>query len=112
APAHAPAGECMMADVGSTTGATATAPRSAATAVAPGGKMGKDEFLKLLVAQLKNQDPMNPSDGQQMASQLAQFSSLEQLTQIGETLGSQGGYLQQVIASLNANGAQAAVGKE
>jgi flagellar basal-body rod modification protein FlgD len=73
--------------------------------------MGKDEFLKLLVAQLKNQDPMNPSNGQEMAAQLAQFSSLEQLTQIGSTLETQGGYLQGVIGSLAASGAQNAIGK-
>ena len=38
----------------------------------------KDTFLKLLVAQIKNQDPMNPSDGLQCVTQLAQYSSLEQ----------------------------------
>jgi flagellar basal-body rod modification protein FlgD len=52
----------------------------------PNGKMGKDEFLKLLVAQLKNQDPLNPADGQQMAAQLAQFSSVEQLQNANDTL--------------------------
>jgi flagellar basal-body rod modification protein FlgD len=48
--------------------------------------MGKDEFLKLLVAQMKNQDPLNPMDGQQMAAQLAQFSSVEQLISANDTL--------------------------
>jgi len=48
--------------------------------------MGKDQFLKLLIAQLKNQDPMSPLQGDQMASQLAQFSSLEQLQQINANL--------------------------
>jgi flagellar basal-body rod modification protein FlgD len=90
---------------------TTTAPKSSVTANAPGGKMGKDEFLKLLVAQLKNQDPMNPSNGQEMAAQLAQFSSLEQLTQIGTSLETQGGYMQGVIGSLAASGAMGAVGK-
>ena len=42
--------------------------------------MAKDEFLKLLVEQLKHQDPMSPMNSQDFASQLAQFSSLEQLT--------------------------------
>ena len=48
--------------------------------------LGKDEFLKLLVAQMKNQDPLNPMDGQQMAAQLAQFSSVEQLVTANDTL--------------------------
>lgn len=48
--------------------------------------MGRDEFLKMLVAQLKNQDPMNPMDGKDMAAQLAQFSSVEQLLEINKTL--------------------------
>ena len=100
----------MIGEVGSLAGATATA-KPAAAAPKPGGEMGKDQFLKLLVAQLKNQDPMNPSNGQEMAAQLAQFSSLEQLTQIGTTLQTQGGYLEGVIGSLAANGAQGALGK-
>ena len=44
--------------------------------------LGKDDFLQLLVAQLSNQDPMNPQDGAAFVAQLAQFSSLEQLISI------------------------------
>jgi flagellar basal-body rod modification protein FlgD len=42
----------------------------------------KETFLKLLVAQIKNQDPLNPADGTQFLTQLAQFSQLEQLINI------------------------------
>ena len=44
-------------------------------------------FMKLLVAQLKNQDPLNPQDGAQFVAQLATFSSLEQLTSINQKIG-------------------------
>jgi flagellar basal-body rod modification protein FlgD len=48
--------------------------------------MGKDDFLKLLVAKLTNQDPMNPIQDEDFAAQLAQFSSLEQLSNMSESL--------------------------
>ncbi len=48
----------------------------------------KDMFLKLLVAQIKNQDPLNPQDGTQFLAQLAQFSSLEQLVDMDSQLAS------------------------
>lgn len=42
-------------------------------------KLGKDAFLQLLVAQMQNQDPLNPSSDTEYISQLAQFSSLEEM---------------------------------
>jgi len=48
--------------------------------------MGKDDFLKLMIAQLQNQDPLNPMDGTEYAAQLAQFTSLEQLTNLNENV--------------------------
>ncbi len=53
-----------------------------------GEVMGKEDFLTLLVAQLKNQDPMNPDDPTEFTAQLAQFSSLEQLFNINESMDS------------------------
>lgn len=48
--------------------------------------MGKDDFLLLLTAQLKNQDPLSPLDPTEFTAQLAQFSSLEQLMGINDNL--------------------------
>lgn len=50
-----------------------------------GNGMGRDEFLKLLVAQMKHQDPLNPMDGKDMVAQLAQFSSVEQLIALNKS---------------------------
>lgn len=52
----------------------------------PKSVMGKDDFLSLLVTQMRNQDPMDPMNGADFAAQLAQFSSLEQLTNINSAL--------------------------
>jgi flagellar basal-body rod modification protein FlgD len=48
--------------------------------------MGKDDFMKLLIAQLQNQDPMKPTDDTQFIAQLAQFSSLEATNKMNDTL--------------------------
>ncbi len=52
----------------------------------PGGALGKDEFMKLLVAQMQAQDPLDPMDSHEYIAQLAQFSSLEQLQNINDKL--------------------------
>lgn len=47
-----------------------------------GAQLGQDAFLKLLVAQLKYQDPMNPSDGAEFLAQTAQFTQVEKLSEL------------------------------
>ena len=48
--------------------------------------LGKEEFFEMLIAQLKYQDPLNPMDGTDFTAQLAQFSSLEQLSNMNTNL--------------------------
>ncbi len=52
----------------------------------PKNDLDKNDFLKLFVSQLRHQDPLNPQDGAQMASQLAQFNSLEHMMNINDSL--------------------------
>ena len=69
------------------TGIQATDPITGAASSAAGGQaMGKDAFMKLLVNQIRNQDPMAPTDNQAFIAQLAQFSSLEQMQTMNENI--------------------------
>ncbi len=49
--------------------------------------LGQDAFMKMFLAQMTNQNPLNPMDNTEFTAQLAQFSSLEKLTQIASSLG-------------------------
>lgn len=69
--------------------------------------LGKNDFLNLLVAQLQNQDPLSPMDSTAFTSQLAEFSSLEQLSNVNENLE----YLQMYQASINNAQAVSFIGK-
>ncbi len=63
---------------------TTTLPQTTAPSAESG--LGKDAFLKLLLTQLRNQDPMKPMDDQSFITQLAQFNSLEQMQAMQKTL--------------------------
>src|SRR4051812_42452767 len=61
---------------------SATAPKNSAASAT----LGKDDFLKLLVTQLQHQDPMNPVDDKDFMGQMAQFTSVEQLTNMATSI--------------------------
>ena len=79
---------------GTDTGATTTTSKSA----------DKDMFLQLLVAQMKYQDPMNPTDSSQFLAQSAQFTALEKMQAVADQT-------QQLVASQMAFGASGLVGR-
>jgi flagellar basal-body rod modification protein FlgD len=58
---------------------------SVATVDKKPGDLGKDDFLNLLVTQLKYQDPLNPMDDKSFIAQMAQFSTLEQMQNMNST---------------------------
>jgi len=72
----------MISSVGNSSASTA----SALTQSLANSGVNKDTFLQLLVTQLKYQDPMNPQDSTQFVSQLATFSSLEQMTTLNTNM--------------------------
>jgi flagellar basal-body rod modification protein FlgD len=70
----------------SASGATTTAPTAAP--INAGASLGQNDFLLLLVAQLKYQDPMKPADSGQFMGEMAQFSTVQGVTSMGSTLDS------------------------
>ena len=66
-----------------------TAPlATAATSPSAFAELDGEAFLKLLVVQLQNQDPLNPMDNQQFITQMAQLTSLEELQSLNDTASS------------------------
>lgn len=53
----------------------------------PSSDLGKDEFLKILMTQIQNQDPLSPMDDREFISQMTTFSSLEQMMNMNESIG-------------------------
>src|SRR3569623_3277889 len=69
--------------------------------------LGQADFLKLMTAQMQNQDPFNPGDNTQMVAQMAQFSSLSGISEMNSTLKS----IADKLTGTSANDALAYVGK-
>jgi flagellar basal-body rod modification protein FlgD len=73
-----------MSNVGAVTSALGSAVSTSAASSSQ--LVSEDTFLKLLVTQLQNQDPLNPQDSAQFVSQLASFSSLEQMSSMNTNM--------------------------
>ncbi len=90
-------------DINPTTnaGSTVVGAGSEPTSASALGGLGQDAFFKLLITQLQNQDPTAPQADGEFIAQLAQFSSLEKLTQIAASIDALG---QLMIEQTNPNG--------
>ncbi|VBB08092.1 flagellar hook capping protein [Lucifera butyrica] len=75
----------MSTTINANSGATNTSSTSSTSSTNSGSELGKDQFLELLVTQMKYQDPLQPMDNTQFVSQLAQFSALEQMQNLNST---------------------------
>ena len=90
-------------DVGSTTATRGTQQNTTAQSTGA-STLGYDAFLKLLVAQMQNQDPTKPMDSTEFVAQLASFSGVEQSVKINSKLDA-------LITSIGLNQADALIGK-
>lgn len=83
----------MIDGVTSLLNSTSSSSTSSTSSTSTSSTLGKDDFLTLLVTQLENQDPLQPMDNTEFVSQLAQFSSLEGITNLNTTMTTMSGSL-------------------
>jgi flagellar basal-body rod modification protein FlgD len=98
--------------IGDTTGPGAAGQANSAdkkpAAAAPNQAMGRDAFMQLLVAQLKNQDPLNPVDTENFVTQLSQLTSVEKLVEMSDQIGA----LKTATDGMAANQSAGLIGKK
>lgn len=89
-----------------TAGQTLTPSGGNGTTQKGSGALGKDDFLKILVGQLKYQDPMNPKGDTEFIGQMAQFSMVEQVSNLAQTMkmGQSMNMLGKTVSYKNADG--------
>ncbi len=84
---YAASNQASTSGSNSTSGSTSTSSSTSSSTSGTGG-LGESDFLSLLVAQLKNQDPLNPMSDTDFIAQLANFSSLQQMTSVNTNVSS------------------------
>ena len=84
---------------------------SQTTAIKENGDLGKDAFLQLLVTQLRYQDPLNPQDNSEYIAELANFSSLEQMTNVVKNLEDLGKVVNNIDTSVLVGQLSSMIGK-
>src|SRR5262245_28831628 len=88
-------------------GASAAATNSSTTSMPSSTtQVTKNMFLQLLVAQIKHQDPLNPSDGVQFLTQLAQFQQMEQSLNMGQDMSAMRADLDKIVQTGGNDGIQ------
>jgi len=66
-------------------------------------ELNKDTFIKLLVTQMQNQDPLNPTQDREFIAQMAQFSALEQMQNLNTSMAGSQGNIMEHIRQMNNN---------
>src|SRR5207302_1350655 len=87
---HDPAGNVRHVGSWFCSCATSSVRKRSAASLAAAAKDAADRFLTLLVAQLQNQDPLNPMDNAQVTTQLAQISTVSGINQLNDTVAALG----------------------
>ncbi len=94
----------MISGIQQSTAGADSSSTAATSSPAGTGEVTKNMFLQLLVAQIKNQDPLSPTDGVQFLTQLAQFQQLEQSMNMGQDLTAIRGDMDQLVQTPDPTG--------